>query len=63
VSLLALRGRLLSRALNYLGCLVGAAGISTIYPADSLTELFGLSQILWFLWLGLVLSRANNNPV
>jgi len=63
VSLLALRGRLLSRALNCLGCLVGAAGIGTIYPADILTELFGLSQILWFLWLGLVLSRTNTYSV
>ena len=58
VSLVALRGRLLSRALNGLGCLVGAAGIGTVYPAELMTELFGLSQILWFLWLGLVLSRA-----
>jgi hypothetical protein len=57
VSLVALKGRVLLRALNYLGCFVGSVGIATIYPAELLTALFGLSQIIWFLWLALALAR------
>ena len=49
----------LPRALNYLGLVVGGAGILTIVPA--LGELggimFGLGQIVWFVWLGMVMLR------
>ncbi|WDE12424.1 hypothetical protein [Thalassomonas haliotis] len=43
----------LSKPLFYLGVFVGTAGISTCYPADVLTEIFGLSQIVWFIWMGI----------
>lgn len=59
VSLVALKAVLLSRALNYLGCFVGIVGIATIYPEEVLAEIFGLSQIAWFIWLGVVILRSN----
>lgn len=55
VSVVALQAKVLSRPLNYLGVFVGLAGIATVYPADVLTEIFGVSQIGWFIWLGLSL--------
>lgn len=59
VSLAALRAGLFGKGLNYLGVLVGVAGTITIIPA--LGELggmiFGLTQIVWFAWLGIVLLR------
>lgn len=58
VSLAALRTGGLPRGLNILGALVGAVGIITIIPAlNDLTGLFGLGQIIWFAWLGIVLLR------
>ena len=64
VSLVALKGAVLSRTLNYLGCFVGIVGIATIYPEELFTEVFGLSQIIWFIWLGLVILRSDSelNP-
>jgi hypothetical protein len=64
VSLAALKSVVLSRMLNYLGCFVGIAGIATIYPEELFTEVFGLSQIIWFIWLGLVILRSDSafNP-
>jgi len=53
----ALRGRNLSTPLIYLGIAVGLAGILTIYPADVFTEIFGVSQIIWFIWLGIFMLR------
>ncbi|EAQ97960.2 Domain protein of unknown function [Congregibacter litoralis] len=57
VSLLGLKYGVLPRALNSLGCLVGAFGLATTLPLDMFTDMFGLSQIVWFLWLGLSLLR------
>lgn len=59
VSLAALRTGGLPKGLNILGVLVGAVGIITIIPAlNSLVALFGLGQIIWFIWLGIVLLRS-----
>lgn len=59
VSLAALRGGGLPRALNYLGLLVGAVGVITLVPAlADLTGVFGLSQMIWFAWLGVALLRG-----
>jgi len=62
VSLAALRAGELRGGLNILGLLVGAVGIISLIPGltDLMTGVFGLSQIIWFIWLGLVLVR--NNP-
>ena len=55
LSIAALKSNDLSTALNYFGLLIGVAGILTIYPADVLTEIFGLGQIVWFIWLGIIM--------
>jgi hypothetical protein len=61
VSLAALRAGGLPKGLNILGLSVGAVGIITIIPAlNALTGVFGLGQIIWFIWLGIVLLR--NSP-
>lgn len=56
----ALRGGEFPRALNYLGTAVGLAGILSAIPA--LGELggmvFGLGQIVWFVWLGIAMLRS-----
>jgi hypothetical protein len=60
VSLAALRAGGFSKGLNILGLLVGAVGIISIFPGlTDLTGVFGLSQIIWFVWLGVVLLRSN----
>ncbi|MBX3001689.1 MAG: DUF4386 family protein [Caldilineaceae bacterium] len=63
VSLAALRAGGLPRGLAILGLLVGAVGVISLVPG--LTELmvgvFGLSQILWFIWLGIVLLRNHKD--
>ena len=56
----ALRAGNLPKALNYIGLLVGLAGILTVVPAfDVLMDVFGLGQIVWFAWLGIVMLREN----
>ena len=61
VSLAALRAGGLPKGLNVLGLLVGAVGILSLIPGltDVLTGVFGLGQIIWFVWLGIVLLRSN----
>lgn len=58
VSLAALRASGLPKGLNLLGLLVGAVGIISILPGlANLTLVFGLSQMVWYVWLGIVLLR------
>jgi hypothetical protein len=52
LSIAALKGKELHKTLSYLGLFVGIVGILTIYPAEVFTEVFGISQIVWFSWLG-----------
>ncbi|NOQ95843.1 MAG: DUF4386 family protein [Desulfobacterales bacterium] len=61
VSWAALRGRGLSRALNYLGALVGAAGLFSAIPVIGVpgTVIFGLGKMVWSLWLGIVMLRSS----
>ena len=60
VSLAALRADGLPKGLNLLGLLVGAVGIITILPGlIDLVGVFALSQVIWFVWLGIVLLRSN----
>jgi hypothetical protein len=64
VSLAALRAGALPKGLNILGLLVGAFGIISIFPGlTDLTGVFGLSQIIWFVWLGIVLLRSNPGKI
>jgi hypothetical protein len=57
----ALRTGELSRVLNYLGVLVGVAGIISIVPAlaEIFIYMFALGQIVWFIWLGISMLRSN----
>ena len=59
VSVAALRGAALPKALNWVGVAVGGAGVASVVPplAD-LAYVFGLLQIVWFVWLGIVLLRT-----
>lgn len=58
--LAALRAGGLSKRLNILGLFVGAVSILSIIPGlTDLTGAFGLSQMIWFVWLGIVLLRGN----
>ncbi|MCP4323104.1 MAG: DUF4386 family protein [Alteromonadales bacterium] len=52
LSFASLKGNEFPKTLNYIGLFVGGVGILTIYPAEVLTEIFGISQIVWFAWLG-----------
>ncbi len=64
VSLAALRAGGLPKGLNILGVLIGTVGIITIIPAlNALVAVFGLGQIIWFIWLGIVLLRSNPSMV
>ncbi len=63
VSSAALRTGGLPRTLNYLGVVIGVAGLLTVVPA--LGELggaiFGLGSIAWFVWLGIVMLRGSQS--
>ena len=54
-----LRAGELPRGLIVLGLLVGVEGILSIFPGltEMLTGPFGVSQMLWFAWLGIVLLK------
>lgn len=60
VSLAALRAGGFPKGLNILGILVGATGIISLVPGltELMTGVFGLSQIIWFVWLGVILLRG-----
>lgn len=60
LSIAALRSNEFPKILNYLGLFIGVAGIITVYPADVLTEIFGLGQIVWFSWLGVIMLKQPN---
>ena len=59
LSIAGLQTKVLSKPLNVLGILVGSSGILSIYPAEIFTEIFGLSQIIWFIWVGVLLIKSN----
>jgi hypothetical protein len=61
ISWAALRVNGLPKALNYLGVVVGAAGVLTTIPMLSdLGAIFGLGTIIWFTWLGVVMLRGGS---
>ena len=57
----ALRAGELPKILNYLGVAVGVAGIISVVPAlaEIFVFIFALGQIVWFIWLGIVLLRSS----
>jgi hypothetical protein len=58
-----LRAGELPRILNYLGVAVGVAGIISVVPAlaEIFIYIFALGQIVWFIWLGIVMLRSNTS--
>jgi hypothetical protein len=53
----------LSKGLNILGLFAGAVGILSLIPGlTDLTGAFGLSQMIWFVWLGIALLRGKPGP-
>ncbi|GGA70805.1 hypothetical protein GCM10011369_10700 [Neiella marina] len=60
ISIAALKAKVFPRGLNYLGFIVGISGIATVYPDETLTEIFGITQIIWFLWLGVAMLGQSN---
>ena len=65
VSLAALRAGGLTKGVNLLRVLVGAVGIASLIPplTDLLTGVFGLSQLVWFVWLGILLLRSSRTMI
>lgn len=64
ISWVALQAGRLPRALNYLGLVIGVAGILSALPGLGQVGLvFGLVQIVWFIWLGIVMLRGNTHAV
>jgi len=62
VSWAALRAGVLPKALNYLGVVIGVVGILSLVPAlEILTDVFGLTQIVWFIWLGIAMLRNSSS--
>ena len=58
-----LAGRL-PRALNYLGVVVGVAGVLTVVPALEVLGIgFRLGEIVWIVWLGIVWFRGSRSAV
>lgn len=58
ISIVGLKRGVFTKTINYLGCVVGVAGIATVYPADVFTEIFGLTQIIWFSCIGVSLFKS-----
>jgi hypothetical protein len=65
ISLAALRASELPRVLNYLGLAIGAAGIVSVVPAlaEIFIYIFALGQIVWFVWLGIVMLRSGQTAL
>ncbi|MCP4306984.1 MAG: DUF4386 family protein [bacterium] len=58
LSIVALRERLFARWVNYLGVVIGIAGLATIVPAlEDVGAIFGLGLIVWFIAVGMTLIR------
>ena len=57
----ALRQRGLSKALNYVGAVVGAVGLLSAIPVIGVpgTAAFGLGKMVWSLWLGIFMLRRS----
>jgi hypothetical protein len=65
VSIVALRTGALRRLVNYVGLVVGTAGIISAVPAlgEIGGGIFGLTQIVWFVAIGVILLRTGRRGV
>jgi hypothetical protein len=58
ISMTSIKQSAFNKFLNYFGLIVGSAGILTIIPSlKDLGTVFGLTQIVWFLWIGIVMIK------
>ncbi|MBE1300879.1 MAG: hypothetical protein GJ680_13355 [Alteromonadaceae bacterium] len=58
ISILGLKHKQFYTGLHVLGVVVGLVGIMTIWhTVGVLKDMFGLSQIVWFIWLGIALLK------
>jgi hypothetical protein len=63
VSVVVLRGATLPRALGWLGVVIGVVGLNSVVPPlHDAAIAFGLLQIVWFAWLGVILVSTRQLP-
>lgn len=56
----ALQARELSRRLNYVGVVIGVAGLLSVLLASlGLMVVYGLGLIIWLIWLGIIMLRRS----
>jgi len=61
ISLAGVRTGGLKKALSILGMAVGGVGLLSAVPTlNDLTAVFGLTQLVWFIWLGIALLRRDS---
>jgi len=59
VSWVVLRGGALSKAFGWFGVVIGVVGLASVVPPlHDAAIVFGLLQIVWFVWLGVALLRT-----
>ena len=62
ISWAALRAGELPKVLNYLGVVIGVAGLITVVPAlEVVGAVFGFGLIAWFIWLGIFMLRNKSS--
>ena len=60
ISIHGLKTAQLAKGLHLLGLVVGAFGVLTLFQSvPELKDAFGLSQIVWFVWMGCVLLKSS----
>lgn len=57
LSFAGLRDTTFSKPVVWIGMLVGTAGLLTVFPEEIIKVIFGLTQIVWFIWIGIFLIR------
>jgi hypothetical protein len=63
LSVVVLRGATLPRALGWLGVVIGVVGLTSVVPPlHDAAIAFGLLQIVWFAWLGVLLLTTRQLP-
>jgi len=64
ISWTALQAKEFSKGLNVLGVVIGAVGIISVLPGlNNLASIFGMLQLIWFVWVGIVMLRKKPNLV
>lgn len=62
LSIVGLRSHIFPKLLCLVGFLVGVFGVLTVFPSlPFIKEVFGLTQIVWFIWVGTVLCRHKDS--